>query len=226
MTGGDWLTKKDLQLDIKTTALLVVDMQNDFVHERGGHAKIYDVKPLRRIINQLRKLLESARNVGVPIIYTKMVHRGPAYQRKLSVGRSIVIREGTWNAEIIDELKPKPSDYIVEKRRYSAFYNTDLEVLLKGLDTETVIVTGVGTNVCVESTVRDAIDRDYRVILVKDCTASPDPKSHAATCRNVKIMAGEVLSSEELMKAFKKCNVRFSPHRAHARESHLGPKNY
>jgi len=210
------LNKTSFKADPEKAALLGIDMQNDFCHERGVFSRIqkdYDVKPLRKTIMPIKNLIQAARNVGIPIIFIKVVNKGTAYQsyimRARTEGLGIPLKIGTWGAEIVDELKPGPSDYIVEKRRYSAFYNTDLEVLLKGLDAKTLIFTGVTTNVCVESTVRDAIDRDYDIVFVEDCIATINSTLHEATLTNLRYMMGKVTfgkisSSKELVEALPK----------------------
>jgi ureidoacrylate peracid hydrolase len=141
----------------------------------------------------------------VPVIYTRYVLR-PDYRdsgllREVfpkfeAVGHVII---GTWDAEIVDELKPKSGDYVIDKSRYSAFYNTNLEILLRGLGADTLLLTGVTTNMCVESTLRDAFFRDYRVVLIEDCTAAVDSPMKEATIRTVRYGFGSVASSRDVV---------------------------
>ena len=135
-------------------------------------------------------------------MYQVFVHRGDY----LDVGpfsiskRYKALVKGSWGSEIIDALKPKDTEIIVEKHRYSAFYNTDLEILLRGLGVTSLILTGIATNVCVESTARDAHSRDFEVMVITDCTASSDVQRHRASLLNMNEYFGKTLSLKKLLK--------------------------
>jgi ureidoacrylate peracid hydrolase len=103
-------------------------------------------------------------------------------------------QEGTWQAEFYGDVQPKPGDVVVAKHRYSAFHNTDLDLVLRSHGIRTVALTGVLANVCVETTAREAFVRDYYVVLVGDGTASCVPEDHAMTLRNIERFFGEVSS--------------------------------
>lgn len=184
-----------ITLPIARTAVLVVDMQNDFA-VKGGHFERsgIDTSGIRATIAPTVRVLASARSAGVAVVYIKVGLRpdlsdlyqpgSPLRARWLAYGigdsvespdgRSsrILIRD-TWNTDIVEELKPEPGDIQVYKHGYSGFHETELDAVLKGLGVKYLIVTGCTTSVCVESTVRDAHSRDYYCILLEDCTAEP-----------------------------------------------------
>lgn len=196
------------RLPIDRTVLLIIDMQNGTCRSDGSLAKSgLDISGCAEIIPRVAALAKACRQHGVSVIYTRYVLR-PDYRdigllREVfpkfeTVGHAII---GTWDAEILDELAPKPGDYVIDKSRYSAFYNTNLEVVLRGLGADTLLLTGVTTNICVESTLRDAFVRDYHVVLVEDCTAAVDIAMKQATIRTVKYGFGSVVSSADMIRA-------------------------
>jgi ureidoacrylate peracid hydrolase len=195
-------------IDPKSTCLLVVDMQNAFAHLDGELAKAgRDISQTRATIPKILKLVKSCRENGIHIIWIvqeSFIHDTIREQRKLSThvtAEKIPALKGSWSAEIVDELKQVVStdDDIIKKHRYSSFYGTNLEVRLRILGTRTLIVTGTGTNVCVESTVRDASFRDYDVILVEDCVGGTDKELHESTLKNVRLFFGTVIPSEDIL---------------------------
>lgn len=183
-----------VDLELNRTVVLVVDMQNDFCSARGAMDREgADLSIVRRTIPATRSALAAARKADMRIVYLKM-----GFQPDLSdvgtrdsrnwinnrdVGTSvtspngapsrILIRE-TWNTEIIPELKPAPADTIIYKNRFSGFYQTDLDAILRRWETRFLVVAGCTTSVCVESTIRDAMFRDYSPVLLADCTAEPE----------------------------------------------------
>lgn len=174
-------------------ALVVIDMQNAFLHEesrsdeedkqvadkRGGR---YDFTAVQAIVPTLSDLISEARSAGVPIIFVKMILNDQVMSDSWNeFCADFFIHEGTWRAEIYDALSPEPGDTIVTKHRFSAFINTDLELILRSRRINTVVVTGVWTDVCIESTVRDAFMLDYYVIVPKDCVATSIRDSHEAS---------------------------------------------
>ena len=198
-------TLKDLSyLNKENCAFIIVDMQNDFILDGapvfcpGGQALIPRIKQMTSLMHKL----------DIPVIYTQMMFRPGKidYGRmldKLNVERLV---EGTKGVEFVDELQPQANDYIVKKRRYSAFYEADMESLLKGLNKKVLIITGVATDVCVYATASEANQRGYRVIMLNDCVAGhgvTGEKVHEAFLRNVDILLGDVISSEELTKVLK-----------------------
>jgi len=183
-----------IALPLSKTAILVVDMQNDF-GSNGGlfHRAGIDLSGIRATIPPIARLLKCGRSVGLPIIFIKIGFRpdlsdlyqpGPIRDRWLAYGigapaqspdgkESRVGIRDTWNTDVVDELKPLPGDIEVYKHGYSGFHGTELDAVLSGLGAKYLIVTGCTTSVCVESTIRDAHSRDYYCVLLEDCTAEP-----------------------------------------------------
>jgi ureidoacrylate peracid hydrolase len=173
----------DEKIQPSRTALLVIDMQNDFVHDDGHCAKSFGlpmVSGFQSVIAPIARLAGVARAAGVPVIYTKVVQlpdgslASPVWLAdNLRYGyEPLQCMQGSWGWEIIDELLPAAGDLVVEKTRRSAFQGTNLENLLRARGTESLVVTGVAGSGCVLSTVRDAIERDYFTIVVRDCIAN------------------------------------------------------
>lgn len=191
------------------TALLVIDMQNDVLHEKGKVATLGVWKFAKEAgtIQNTRKMIDIAKKNSIPVIYVKDALGPEDYaDRGLSqaplmklVSEGEVFKEGTWGAEYVDELKPETSDYIIPKRRVDAFYNTELETLLRSLGRKTLIVCGVVTNFCVEGTVRGAVDRDFNVIVLKDCTASENKEMQEFPMKAIFPRIATVATSEELV---------------------------
>ncbi|SRR5712691_10828448 len=217
-----------IEVDIARTALLVIDMQNDFA-SKGGMLDLagQDISMNRKTIESTKRVLETARQVGMKVIYTKMEYSadlsdlGPPGSPNrikhfpLSVGKatkapdgseSEVLIKDTWNTEIIPDLAPMKEDAIISKRRYSAFFQTDLDSILKSQGSRYLVFTGCTTSVCVESTVRDAMFRDYPCILLEDCCAEPIGfgllwSNHDASILVVERLFGWVSNSENFTKA-------------------------
>ena len=173
----------DEKIQPSRTALLVIDMQNDFVHDDGHCAKSFGlpmVSGFQSVIAPIARLAGVARAAGLPVIYTKVVQlpdgslASPVWLAdNLRYGyEPLQCMQGSWGWEIIDELLPAAGDLVVEKTRRSAFQGTNLENLLRARGTESLVVTGVAGSGCVLSTVRDAIERDYFTIVVRDCIAN------------------------------------------------------
>lgn len=190
------------------TALIIIDMQNGFCHEDGFMNKIgLDWTTSRDAIGPVKRLADAARAADLPVFYTRYT-LNPDYSDAglmLELFPEIAEAKGmvrdTWDAEIVDELAPKAGDRVVDKTRYSAFYDTDLEQQLRELKTEALIVCGVTTNVCVESTVRDAFFRDIRVIVPSDATAAVTPELHEGALEDFRYSFGPVVTVAELEEA-------------------------
>ncbi|HID43201.1 MAG TPA: cysteine hydrolase [Archaeoglobaceae archaeon] len=146
-------------------SLIVVDMQKDFCYEGGA---LYIGKSAEKIFKPLRKVIEAARN-KMPVIYTQDWHRKDDAEFKIWEPHCLMNTEG---AEIVDELEPAEKDYLVRKRRYSGFYGTDLDLILRELGVKKLFVVGVATNICVLHTVSDATLLNYEVNVLEDCTAT------------------------------------------------------
>lgn len=189
-----------MKINKEDCAVIVIDMQNDFIAQGAP----IECPGGRDIIPVLSGFLDFARSKNIPIVYTQEMHR----MQKVDFGMELEREEpehcleGSEGVKLIDDLAPRPGDYVIPKRRYSAFYCTDLEILLKGLKKNTLIITGAATNVCVYATCLDAQQRDYRVVAVKDCVAGTDRELHQAFLRNIEYVLGDVASAEELRVLF------------------------
>jgi|GEM_PF-505707 len=220
--------KDSLAIDVAQTAILVVDMENDF----GSKGGMFDragipISDIQKAVAPTSDVLSTAKQAGIKIIYLKM-----AYSPDLSdvgdegsinrlqdgyfAGDTIIAPDGSksrilirdsWGTEIVHELKPKADDIIIHKTRFSGFYKTDLDSTLKKLGVKYLIVTGCTTSVCVESTVRDAMFRDYLSIVLEDCTAEPRGTKDATLKIIQSGQFGWVSNSEEFIKAIESNKV-------------------
>jgi len=149
----------------RESALLIIDMLNDFIEKNGA----LTVPGAGRIVPRIREILEDARREGIPVIYVKDNHRPDDKEFEYWPPHAV---SGTWGSEVVEELSPLPGDYIIPKRRYSAFFGTDLDNLLRELEVRKVYLTGVLTNICVYATALDASMRNYSVSVFEDAVAS------------------------------------------------------
>jgi len=172
-------------------ALIVVDVQNDFCHPDGACAKRgLDVSGAKEIIPNLKKLIDWSHKQKTPVILIQTIHTP-------ETDSEAWCRPGTWGIEFY-EFSPAKEDIIVNKHRYSAFINTRLSTVLRTVKAETLIMTGVATNVCVESTARDGFMLDYNILLVPDCCSAPSKAAHDMTLETITKHFGMVAVSDEL----------------------------
>jgi ureidoacrylate peracid hydrolase len=210
---------KESQVEPHKTVLIVVDVQNDFCHPEGACARRgNDVSGVKVMMPKLHKLIEGARKHGVKIIYIQTFHEeatdSSAWTAR-SDGRSgEVCRTGTWGADFY-EVSPQPGDIIVNKHRYSAFINTRLDSVLRTLKAETLVMTGVSTNVCVESTARHGYMLDYNIIFMKDACASYSKQAHEMTLENIDQYFGTVLGVDDLLQAWERMKASVAEPIAH-----------
>ena len=200
------LTTLSEKVDPKHAALIVIDMQNDFVHDDGGLAKNGgNVKPTQAIVPALNRLIAEARKAGTPVIFVRAAHNEwttSEARREKQRGRTHPICvEGTWGCEFYG-VAPLDDECIVTKHRFSAFINTDLDLILRAQGIKTIIMTGTATNVCVESTARDGFMLDYYVVFLGDCTGCGDPEMHDATLKNIARTFGVVCDSTDVVEAW------------------------
>ncbi len=191
----------------KDTALLIIDMQNSFLSARGSMAAIgLPPAELQPALAGCVKLADAARAAGVPVIYTRYVYL-PDYSDAGLLPTELVpaMREvnalaaGSWDAEIVPELTPQPGDLVIDKSRPSAFYGTRLEPVLTSRGIRSLVIAGVTTNICVETTARDAGQRDYRVHVVRDATAEFDPARHEHALTTIGFTFGWVDTLDEVL---------------------------
>jgi biuret amidohydrolase len=193
------------------TAVLAVHWQTDVVAPEGVFGKTF-AQSVRAagVIPRAAKVLEAARDVGAMVIYVN-VQYWPEYVghvRNNALFSSVVQTQGfirgTPGVQVIAELAPKPGDAIVEHSRISAFYGSDLLNVLIGNGIETIIVTGVATNVAIDHTVRDAVQYGYRTILVEDCCCSSDAAHHEAALMTMRVLSTAVLKTDEVLELLQK----------------------
>lgn len=174
-------------------ALLVVDMLNDFLEE-GGAMVLASGRSLYRPIAQL---LAAARQAGVRVFW--ICDRHPDLEDREFEKRTPHCLEGTWGAGIVIDLEQRPEDQVVTKRRYSGFFQTDLDLRLRELELRQLIVTGVVTNICVRSTVHDAFFRGYDVIVPEDCVAATSEREQASSLHDIDTHYGTVCSLSDVL---------------------------
>jgi len=174
-------------------AVMIIDMQNSFLHPRGGTYQITG-SPLIRIpetIAKNRQLIGAARAAGIPIIFTRQTYRsghvdaGWVSLDKFDIGATGALIEGTWDIELLDELDVAAGDFIVDKPRMDAFYNTNLEVLLRGLGAHRIAIGGIVSNACVETTTRSAAMRDFDVTVFADCCTTLSEQDQIASMTSI-----------------------------------------
>ncbi len=215
-------------IDPTRTAVIVVDMQNDFGAPGGmfDNAGI-DISGIRAVVPPTCRVLETARREGITVVYLKMAFKPdlsdagspdtPNWIKHLGLragaessapdGSRILIRD-CWNTDILQELVPEPDDLVFYKHRFSGFFQTALDETLRDRGIDTLVFTGCTTSVCVESTFRDAMFRDYRCLLLEDCTAEPigaglSRGNHEASLMVLEILFGWITTSASFLAAVK-----------------------
>ncbi|MDI6861604.1 MAG: isochorismatase family cysteine hydrolase [Caldisericia bacterium] len=172
--------------------VLVVDMIHDFVYGKFKNERAI------KIIPNIKKLLDIAREKKIPIIYLKDSHEKGDPEESLWGEHAL---KDTKGSEIIDELKPKSDDYIILKRTYSGFFKTDLDLLLKKLETDTAFVVGISTDICVQNNVGELFYRGFTTFVLKDCTASISEENHESALNYMKnIFNAKIISLDEALK--------------------------
>jgi ureidoacrylate peracid hydrolase len=217
-----------ISIDISKTVVIVVDMQNDFA-SKGGMFDLagIDISMVPSAVRSTKKVLAAARDAGIKIIYLKMGYypdlsdAGPPDSPNrlkhlpLRIGEAVRAPDGTesrilvrdtWNTDILSDLAPHADDITIYKTRFSGFYQTDLNGVLKRLRAKYLIVTGLSTCVCVESTIRDATFRDYSCVLLADCTGEPighdlPTSNHEASLLVIQTLFGWVSGADAFLRA-------------------------
>jgi len=223
-------------ISASSTAVIVVDMENDFGAKGGMFDRAgTDISMIQNAVAPTARVLQAARHAGIKVIYLKMgyhedlsdlgkeesknrighikfMHVGDTMTAPDGSKSRILIRD-TWGTDIIPALKPQSDDLVIYKTRFSGFYDTELDSILKKLNKTHLIITGCTTSVCVESTVRDAMFRDYTPIVLEDCTGEPIgynlPRSnHEVSLLLIERMFGWVSNSGEFTKAVERISMR------------------
>jgi ureidoacrylate peracid hydrolase len=203
------------------TAVLLVDVQNDFCAKGGAmHREGRDLSLVQAMVPRLANFIEAARAAGVKCVWIRNVYNtGPNWylsevwleqakrRRNGAYVQYPVCEPGAWNGDFY-QVRPQPDEVIVTKHRYGAFESTDLDLVLRSMGVRTVIMTGIATNVCVETTARQAFLRDYYVVFASDCTATYSQAQHDATLSNIDQYFGQVVQAEEVMACWQPAAAR------------------
>jgi ureidoacrylate peracid hydrolase len=210
-----------IEIDADKSALVVVDVQNAFA-SKGGMLDIagVDISGAAAVVQRIARVLDGARRCALPVVHLQMGYKpdqsngggpnSPNWHKELAMRlmnrrselKGKLLTEGTWDFDVVEELKPQPSDLVVVKTRYSGFAGTSLDSMLRTRGVRYLFFAGIATNVCVESTLRDAYFLDYWPILVSDgaMPAGP-PAAHEATLYNVEMFFGWTLKSDDFLAA-------------------------
>jgi ureidoacrylate peracid hydrolase len=209
-----------IEVDLTKAAVVVVDMQNAFA-TKGGMLDIAgaDISDAPRVVRSIKGILKAARQAGVLVVYVQMGYKpdlsnsggpnSPNWHKELAMHlmncqpelKGKLLTEGTWDFAIVDELKPAPQDLVVLKTRYSGFAGTTLDSQLRTRGIHYLFFAGIATNVCVESTLRDAYFQDYWPILIADSAMPAGPASlQEATIYNVENFFGWTIRAEEFLR--------------------------
>jgi nicotinamidase-related amidase len=187
------------------SALIVVDVQNDFAHSDGMLARLVgqDMTHVQAALPQINEAIESARELGVSIIYLQEVIAAstmlPNFETLFGPYESTAVREGTWGAEFVDGLlQPRECDRVIRKPCYDGFQDSSLDVTLRALGIRTCIYCGGATNVCVESTARHGFVNGYYTVLLDDACGAANAQEHEATLQTFRVFYGPVLRAAEL----------------------------
>ncbi len=214
---------QEIEIDLRSSAVVVVDMQNAFA-SKGGMFDLsgIDISGSSRVIDKIRDILPAAREAGVQVVFLQMGYKpdhsdtggpdSPNWHKETALLlmrnrrelRQRLITQGTWDYAIVDVLRPEPGDMVVAKSRYSGFAATKLDSLLRDRDVRYLFFAGIATNVCVESTLRDAYFLEYWPILITDATMQAGPEVlKLATIQNVENFFGWTLNSKDLINNLK-----------------------
>jgi len=215
---------ESLVIDPASTALIVVDMQNGYA-SKGGYFDLvgFDLSHIESVVSQVQRSIATARGVGMPVVFFKNGwdadyheaggegspnwHKSNAlkYLRAHPETPQKFLARGDWDFELIDALVPEENDIVINKPRYSGFYNTALDSMLRSRGIRTLIFTGVATNVCVESTIRDGYFLEYFCVLLEDAAHQAGPReAHDAAVFNVEKFFGWVSDVDHFSEEVKK----------------------
>jgi len=202
--GDDLRADLRVRVNPASAAILVIDVQNDFCAKGGYFDRTgADLALVEPAVKRMVEFIYAARSADVLVIFVRS-HYDPIYlseaqnARRRRLGWEMPLcRQGTWGVEFY-KVAPKPGETIITKHRYDAFHQTDLELVLRTNAVQSLVLTGVATNVCVESTLRSAFMRDFEITLVDDCCAARNRVAHDGTLENVRTHFGLVAAASEI----------------------------
>lgn len=190
-------------------------MQNGFVSKGGSYDLMgINVSRYAEVVPTLKRLIDYCRRVKIPIFYSQAVreesgidlltrsHRILPKSREERIKKRPICIRGSWDAEIVDELRPSADDHVVIKRRDSVFQDTEFEVWLQSLGIDSIIFSGIDTSICVESSLRDAFNHGYDIVMISDATASNNLDHYNSTLDNIRNYYGLVMNLGELTSYF------------------------
>jgi nicotinamidase-related amidase len=194
------------------TVLVVIDPQNDFLHPDGWYAQQgIDIEHMRRTIAPIRQLVHDVRAKNIPVVWTRHGTRGledgGPFMRLRPFLKDGGLRQNTWGYQIHDDFGPREDDWYVDKTRLSAFYNSNLEGILRALDADTVLFAGVLTNQCVVATSKDAMFRDFKPIVIEECTGTTLPHLHEPALEMIRVGWGEVRDLDSALGEIRQLSV-------------------
>jgi ureidoacrylate peracid hydrolase len=226
---GEVLTELGAKVRPDHTALVVVDMQNDFCADGGLMAQDgIDLEPVQAMANRVVSILEAARQTGVLVVFVRNTYSTEAnwylsgpwlevasrrYSGEAYTKRDMC-RPDSWNSDFYSDIRPRADEPIVTKHRYSAFHNTDLDLILRTHGIRTLVLVGVATNVCVETTVREGFIRDYYIVVPREGTAAYSREAYETSLRNMDMYFGEVVTVDDLLSSWSVPSMRLAEERA------------
>lgn len=201
------------------TALIMIDMQNMYLQQERRSALGWPpIFEFDRVVAECAALLAAAREKGMPVIYTRQTSRAdgaditPSMRRLLSdaPAPSPIGAEADWGSEILDAVAPQPGDIVIEKHRWDAFFNTDLDSILRNLDVNRLVIAGLQTNVCVETTSRTAMMKNFDVAVPEDAVSTDGEALHVNALDSIRVLYIEVAPWRELLAADAAWDRRFT----------------
>ena len=212
-----------VEIDLGKAAVVVVDMQNAFA-SKGGMLDIagVDISGAAQVVRSIKGIVDAGRRAGIPVVFLQMGYKpdlsnsggpgSPNYHKELAMHlmncrpelKGKLLTEGSWDFDIVEELRPQPEDIVIVKTRYSGFQGTTLDSQLRMRGIQYLFLTGIATNVCVESTLRHGYFLDYWPVLIADATMQAGPAAlQEATLFNVESFFGWTVRSDEFLAALK-----------------------
>jgi nicotinamidase-related amidase len=203
-----------MELDVSCAALIIVDMQNDFLHPDGAFGqrarrlpeRLAGMSLLAATIPTVKRLLDGFRDAGRPIVHTITTFQPNYADAQLPHGRHgltsdgrALLLEGSWGAQIVDELAPRRGEYVVAKKGYGGFANPTLNTILRFCGVTTCVVAGITTAICVSSTIRGGVEYNYRMVLVEDAVAEQSREMHEAEVKILERGFADLTSTSEVV---------------------------
>ncbi len=200
------MTEEPLRLDAKRCALIIQDLQNDVISEGGAFADSGAPAHAtsQNVVENTARLADAFRKAGAPVIHVHYIVDQGAVGLKQNAPLFVGVKEanalvrGSWGAAPVDGLEPQAGDHVVEKMRMNGFYETRLDILLRGLGAETIVITGAWTNMSIEHTARHGADAGYEVIVVSDCTSTTGDEWQHAALNYAMTNVGRVATGDEV----------------------------